>query len=163
MNFGLLIRDSSSSCPSPRACLCRLISLSSWPCSSICPTHVNCFFAVLARLPDGTSAATSQKMVCQNTCLEYSSSEYSIVNDTEYCPGPDMTNGNRSYQLVKDYTDCTNWTSLATNDTNSCVEGMINEGNCGYGASTAELCGFCSGSSPDPCCYQCKWPIEVVA
>jgi len=113
---------------------------------------------------DGTSAATTQKMVCQNTCLEYSSSEYSLVNNTDYCPGPDMTNGNRNTNLVKDFTDCTNWTSLATKDLTSCVSGMSNEGRCGFGTATTELCTFCSGSSPDPCCYQCEFcffPLHI--
>jgi len=105
---------------------------------------------------DGTSAASSQKMVCQETCLQYSASETSIVNNTEYCPGPDTTNGNRSTQLVKDFTDCTNWTTLATKNSTTCVMGMTNEGNCGFGSSTTEVCSFCSNSSPDPCCYQCR-------
>ncbi|KAK4689655.1 hypothetical protein P7C73_g457, partial [Tremellales sp. Uapishka_1] len=102
---------------------------------------------------DGTSAADSQKMACQSTCLEYSADEYNIVNDTAVCPGPDLTNGNRSTQLVKDFTDCTNWTTLATNNTDTCVLGSTNEGNCGYGTSTSQLCGHCQGASPDDCCY----------
>ena len=103
---------------------------------------------------NGTSAATSQKMVCQQTCLDYSANEYLLVNSTEYCPGPDLTNGNRSFQLNKDYVDCTNWTTLATNDTSTCVMGDSNEDNCGFGSSTDQLCGHCSGSQPDDCCYE---------
>ena len=102
---------------------------------------------------DGSAAATSQKMVCQSTCLEYSASEKALTEDQTYCPGEDYTNGNRSYQLNKDFVDCTNWTSLATNNTATCVSGDSSEGNCGYGTSTAQLCGFCQGSSPDDCCY----------
>ena len=102
---------------------------------------------------NGTSAATSQKMVCQETCLEYSASETALVNSTEYCPGPDLTNGNRSFQLNKDFVDCTNWTTLATNDSATCVSGPDNEGSCGFGSSTTQLCNFCRGDSPDDCCY----------
>jgi hypothetical protein len=101
---------------------------------------------------NGTSAATSQKMVCQQTCLQYSASESQIVNNTAFCPtNPNPTN--RTDQLTKDYVDCTNWATLATNDTATCVLGSDNEGNCGYGSSTEQLCGFCQADSPDDCCY----------
>jgi hypothetical protein len=92
-------------------------------------------------------------MICQSTCLEYSASENAVVNSTTYCPGPDTTNGNRTYNLNKDFVDCTNWTTLVTNNSATCVSGASNEGNCGFGTSTTQLCGFCSGSSPDDCCY----------
>lgn len=105
---------------------------------------------------NGTSAATSQKMVCQQTCLQYSGSEAELVNDTAICPGGDQTGGRRQAQLLKDYTDCTDWFTLATNDTATCVLGDNNENNCGYGASTGQLCNFCAGDSPDDCCYSGK-------
>jgi hypothetical protein len=110
---------------------------------------------------DGTSAATSQKMVCQNTCLEYSASEHAIVNNSiaNYCPGPDLTNGAREAQLLKDFVDCTNWTTLATNSSDTCVSGESNgEGNCGFGSSAIQLCAHCRGSNPDPCCYDGEYP-----
>lgn len=105
---------------------------------------------------DASSIATAPKMVCQSTCLEYSASEGQVVNDTLFCPGPDLTNGNRSANVYKDYVDCTNWTTLATNDTTYCVPGESNEGSCGYGSSTTQLCSFCSASTPDDCCYSRK-------
>lgn len=37
--------------------------------------------------------------------------------------------------------------------------GSVNEGNCGFGPSTNQLCSFCRGSTPDACCYACKWGI----
>ena len=112
-------------------------------------------------LADGTSATTSQKMVCQDTCIQYSDSEKQIVAGAPYCPGPDDSGGNRTYQLNKDFVDCTNWTSLQTNDTSTCVSGAQNEPNCGYGANTAQLCGFCNSTSPDPCCAQCESPQNL--
>lgn len=110
-------------------------------------------------MTDGTSAATSQKMVCQTTCLDFAASENQVVNNTvgDFCPGPDTTNGNRTAQLTKDFTDCTDWTTLATNNSDSCVSGADNgENNCGFGSSTLQLCAHCSGNEPDECCYSCK-------
>lgn len=94
-------------------------------------------------------------MVCQQTCVQYATDESTIVNNPTYCPGPDLTNGTRLNQLLKDFTDCTNWTTLATSNLDTCVLGSTNEGNCGYGSSTTQLCGHCSGSSPEDCCYAC--------
>ena len=103
---------------------------------------------------NGTSAATSPKMVCQSTCLDYAASERALVNSTTLCPGIDRTNGTREFQLNKDYVDCTDWSTLQTNRSETCVSGESNEPNCGFGSSTEQLCGFCSGSQPDECCYQ---------
>ena len=97
-------------------------------------------------------------MVCQSTCLDFAASENQIVNNTvgNYCPGPDNTNGSRAAQLEKDFVDCTDWTSLATNNSDTCISGDDNgENNCGYGSSTVQLCGHCSGDEPDECCYSC--------
>jgi hypothetical protein len=101
-------------------------------------------------------------MVCQDTCLKYSASENDITADQTYCPGPDLTAGNRSFQLNKDYVDCTDWTTLSTNDTSICVMGDTNENNCGYGTSTSQLCGFCAGDTPDECCYQGERDFETL-
>jgi hypothetical protein len=98
-------------------------------------------------------------MVCQSTCLDFAASENQIVNNTvgNFCPGPDLTNGGRAEQLEKDFVDCTNWTTLATNNSETCVSGADNgENNCGYGSSTVQLCGHCSGDEPDECCYSCE-------
>ncbi|KAK8850747.1 hypothetical protein IAR55_004667 [Kwoniella newhampshirensis] len=125
-----------------------------WERTVLCSQWVNEQWSVeCTALYNSSSAATSMKMVCQNTCLEYSANEHEIVNSTEYCPGPDLTAGARDTQLNKDFVDCTNWTTYATNDSASCVQGSDNEGNCGFGTSVAQLCNFCQGSEPDDCCY----------
>ncbi|GFZ51123.1 hypothetical protein JCM24511_08881 [Saitozyma sp. JCM 24511] len=125
-----------------------------WERTVLCSQWVNERWSVQCGQYYNTSTTTSSpKMICQSTCLEYSASEYAVVNSTTYCPGPDTTNGNRTYNLNKDFVDCTNWTTLATNNSATCVSGSSNEGNCGFGASTTQLCGFCSGSNPDDCCY----------
>ncbi|WVR08805.1 hypothetical protein IAU60_005863 [Kwoniella sp. DSM 27419] len=112
-------------------------------------------------LYNSSSAATSMKMVCQSTCLQYSASENQIVGSGEYCPGPDLTGGTRQATLLKDYVDCTNWTRLATNDTATCIRGEDNEPNCGYAGNTQQLCGFCRGDSPDDCCYSSVTDFSV--
>lgn len=108
-----------------------------------------------AKESDGTSAATSQKMLCQSTCLQYAASASAIVNSTA-CPGPDTTNGGRTTTLLKDYVDCTDWFTLQTNNTQTCIRGQDNEGNCGFGTSTSQLCSYCRGSNVDSCCYNGK-------
>lgn len=106
-------------------------------------------------LYNGTSAADSTKMVCQSTCLEYAASERALVANTTLCPTNDNSTTRQAW-LLKDYTDCTDWFTLATNDTNTCVLGEDNEGNCGFASDTNSLCGYCSGSTPPDCCYACK-------
>nr|XP_019007710.1 uncharacterized protein I206_07344 [Kwoniella pini CBS 10737]OCF46491.1 hypothetical protein I206_07344 [Kwoniella pini CBS 10737] len=104
---------------------------------------------------------TSMKMVCQQTCLQFSASENSIVNSTEYCPGTDLTGGTRETTLNKDFVDCTNWTTYSTNNTETCIRGEDNESNCGYGTSISQLCGFCNNDSPDDCCYSGSTDMSV--
>jgi hypothetical protein len=91
-------------------------------------------------------------MVCQETCYEYSRDEQAIAANTTIC-GADNTGGSRQVQLLKDFGDCTDWTTLTTNNSATCVLGSTNEGNCGYGGSTEQLCSFCAGDSPADCCY----------
>ncbi|WWD20911.1 hypothetical protein CI109_105389 [Kwoniella shandongensis] len=125
-----------------------------WERTVLCSQWVNEQWSIeCTALYNSSSAATSMKMVCQNTCLEYSANEHQVVNDTRFCPGPDLTNGARDAQLTKDYVDCTNWTTYATNDSATCVQGTDNEGNCGFGTSVSQLCEFCAGNNPDDCCY----------
>ncbi|OCF45612.1 hypothetical protein I317_00514 [Kwoniella heveanensis CBS 569] len=112
-------------------------------------------------LYNSSTAATSMKMVCQSTCLQYSASENEIAASGTYCPGPDLTSGTRQATLLKDYVDCTNWTKLATNDTATCIRGEDNEPNCGYGGSTQQLCDFCRGDSPDDCCYEGTTDVAI--
>ncbi|PWN31618.1 uncharacterized protein FA14DRAFT_91499 [Meira miltonrushii] len=97
------------------------------------------------------NAGTQAKMVCQNTCRQYAASEQAIVANPAICaPTSILTaqhNATRSQTLTKDFTQCTDWNSLATNNSNTCVEGSANEGNCGYGPYTsAQLCQACDPS-----------------
>ncbi|WRT70939.1 uncharacterized protein IL334_007938 [Kwoniella shivajii] len=133
-----------------------------WERTVLCSMWVNEMYSLsCTALYNSSTAATSMKMVCQSTCLEYSSSEYSIVNSSSFCPGSDLTQGRRDTQLVKDFTDCTNWTTLATNNTESCISGESNEGNCGFGSSTNQLCDYCNNDNPDDCCYQGSTDVSV--
>lgn len=104
-------------------------------------------------------------MVCQSTCLDFALSENQVINNTiaPFCPGSDNTNGLRAETLNNDYVDCTNWTTLATNNSETCVSGEDNgEGNCGYGSSTVQLCAHCSGNEVDQCCYDCEFRSFVM-
>ncbi|WWC64969.1 uncharacterized protein I303_107583 [Kwoniella dejecticola CBS 10117] len=133
-----------------------------WEKTVLCSQWVNEKWSLgCTALNNGTTAATSMKMVCQQTCLQFSASETAIVNSTEYCPGTDLTAGTREATLTKDFVDCTNWTTYSTNDTATCVRGEDNEGNCGYGTSTAQLCEFCKGDTPDDCCYSGSTDMTV--
>lgn len=99
-------------------------------------------------------------MVCQSTCLDFAASENQVVNNSiaNFCPASDNAFGNRTEQLTKDFTDCTDWTTLATNNSESCVSGDDNgENNCGFGSSTIQLCAHCSGDEPEACCYSCEF------
>lgn len=93
-------------------------------------------------------------MTCQSTCYEFSNSEKRLVNDTQLCGASTST---REATLVKDFTDCTDWATLQSNNTNTCVLGYKNEGNCGFGQSTSQLCSYCNPSNSanglvSPCC-----------
>ncbi|RXK37045.1 hypothetical protein M231_05704 [Tremella mesenterica] len=133
-----------------------------WERTVLCSQWVNEKWSVECKeLYDNSSNATSPKMVCQETCLQFSSSEASLITDTSFCPGLDQTNGARQATLMKDHDDCTDWTTLTTNDTSTCVQGNDNEGNCGFGSSTKQLCDFCSGDKPDDCCYSSNTDISV--
>lgn len=97
------------------------------------------------------NAGLQAKMVCQNTCRDFAASEQSIVNNPQICaPTNRLTaehNQTRSQTLTSDFTQCTDWNALSTNNTNTCVEGSTNEGNCGYGPFvSAQLCQACDPS-----------------
>ena len=97
-----------------------------------------------------TVAATK---TCQTTCYQYADSELSLVNTTLLCNA--AFNATREATLTRDFTSCTDWTSLATNDTATCVQGAANEANCGFRSSTNQMCNFCDttgGSQVDACC-----------
>ncbi|KAK6906489.1 hypothetical protein I203_100474 [Kwoniella mangroviensis CBS 8507] len=133
-----------------------------WERTVLCSQWVNERWSLgCTELYNSSTAATSMKMVCQSTCLQFSASEHSIVNSTTYCPGTDLTSGSRDATLTKDYVDCTNWTTYATNSTDTCIRGEDNESNCGFGTSTGQLCEFCKGDTPDDCCYAGSTDMSV--
>nr|XP_019050962.1 hypothetical protein I302_01405 [Kwoniella bestiolae CBS 10118]OCF29892.1 hypothetical protein I302_01405 [Kwoniella bestiolae CBS 10118] len=133
-----------------------------WERTVLCSQWVNEKWSLgCTALYNSSTAATSMKMVCQSTCLQFSASEHSIVNSTTYCPGSDLTSGARDATLTKDYVDCTNWTTYATNNTDTCIRGEDNESNCGFGTSTNQLCDFCKGDTPDDCCYAGSTDMSV--
>ncbi|KAK4702426.1 hypothetical protein P7C70_g3800, partial [Phenoliferia sp. Uapishka_3] len=90
---------------------------------------------------------------------EAMSSEVALVNRTDYCP---ETSAGRAGNLTNDFTRCTDWTSLASTSS-SCVEGMQNEPNCGYGSSQSQLCDHCNPSNNtlvQPCCISANTAIS---
>jgi len=71
-----------------------------------------------------------RRMACQSTCLMFAASENNLVNNQVACD-PIANYAPRAGNLTKDFAACTDWTSLATNDTTTCVLGQVNEPNCG--------------------------------
>ncbi|KAK0544040.1 hypothetical protein OC846_006203 [Tilletia horrida] len=103
-------------------------------------------------------------MVCQDTCLQYAGTENGIVTNPQICTPDDqlsvLQNSTRYFNLNKDYVTCTNWTTLVSANNATCVEGITNEGNCGWGPDVNnQLCAYCdpSGNQTVPaCCYDAK-------
>ncbi|PWN24110.1 hypothetical protein BCV69DRAFT_20316 [Microstroma glucosiphilum] len=119
--------------------------------------------------PDNNAAMTK---VCQSTCTQYSQSEYAFVANASYCtPTADLTDPawavTRNNTLTSDYQSCTDWSSIYTANDTSCVLGVSNEGNCGFGdGPNAQLCGYCdlaSKSSVPSCCYEDKTDLSGCA
>lgn len=75
-------------------------------------------------------AGATRRMACQSTCLMFAASENNLVANTVAC-NPIANYPPRAGNLTKDFAACTDWTSLATNDTSTCVLGQLNEPNCG--------------------------------
>ncbi|KAK0518546.1 hypothetical protein OC834_005988 [Tilletia horrida] len=107
-------------------------------------------------------------MVCQDTCVQYAKTEDVLIANPQICP-PDnqlsvFQNNTRYFNLNKDYTTCTNWTTLVSTDSSSCVEGITNEGNCGWGPNVNnQLCDYCdpTGNQTIPsCCYDAKTDLS---
>ncbi|PWZ02169.1 hypothetical protein BCV70DRAFT_58443 [Testicularia cyperi] len=106
-------------------------------------------------------------LVCQSTCGQYSDSANDIVDNTAYCRSTDELNpfqrNLRSDTLSNDYFTCTNYSSTATSDAATCVNGVENEGSCGFGFSIDQLCNFCDpafGNTPPSCCYDSKTDLS---
>lgn len=116
-----------------------------------------------ASFESGCTAQVPPTLVCQETCNQYASSEEDIVDNTAYCRSTEQLNpfqrSVRSDTLSNDYYTCTDYSSLATTNVNSCVTGIENEGSCGFGYSIDQLCAFCDpagGVTPPPCCYEAR-------
>ncbi|KDN53096.1 hypothetical protein K437DRAFT_266030 [Tilletiaria anomala UBC 951] len=107
-------------------------------------------------------------MVCRDTCFQYSNSESSLINNPQICsPNDALTSTQkqtRTYNLRKDFAACTDWTSLTSTNNQTCVLGIENEGNCGWGPEVNnQLCEYCdpSGNKPvSPCCYDSKTDLS---
>lgn len=100
-------------------------------------------------ITEGQTAADGQAMACSDTCNQFSASEVAIVNNTELCPAGDSTK--RETTIATDLSNCLTTGGQQASASN-CILGSDNEGNCGYGNSTTELCSFCGASSPETCC-----------
>jgi len=105
-----------------------------------------------------TGTNVIRRMACQQTCLRFASSENYLVNDALSCGPTDLTGSAltaRQGNLTQDFTSCTDWTTLSSNNTDTCVLGQLNEPNCGFARSKTQLCNFCnpqSGSLVNSCC-----------
>ncbi|KAH8930121.1 hypothetical protein BT69DRAFT_1315175 [Atractiella rhizophila] len=136
-----------------------------WAQTMICGVFVagsqDCF--------NGTSV--DHRMTCQSTCYEMSFSELALVNNTNVCPPPALPGSSREKTLTADFVACTNWTSLQTNNTATCIEGSTNEPNCGFGSAMNQLCSYCNPQNHtvlvSECCTrsnvdlsQCNYTIE---
>lgn len=110
-------------------------------------------------------------MVCRDTCVQYSNTEKDIVSNPQICtPDARLTrteNATRYATLNNDYVDCTDWTSLVSTNNQTCVEGIENEGNCGWGPGVSDqLCAYCDPSGNNTvssCCYDAKTDLSQCA
>ncbi|EST05552.1 Src homology-3 domain protein [Kalmanozyma brasiliensis GHG001] len=123
-----------------------------------------------ASFESGCTAETPPTLVCQETCNQFAASEEDIVDNTAYCRSTDelstFQRSVRSDTLSNDYYTCTDYSSLATTNVNSCATGIQNEGSCGFGYSIDQLCAFCDpagGVTPPPCCTESRTNLSQCA
>ncbi|SPO45047.1 uncharacterized protein PSANT_02733 [Moesziomyces antarcticus] len=123
-----------------------------------------------ASFQSGCTAEVPPTLVCQETCNQFASSEEDIVDNTAYCRSTNELNSfQRSVRqdtLSNDYYTCTDYSSLATTNVNSCATGIENEGSCGFGYSIDQLCAFCDpagGLTPPPCCTESRTDLSQCA
>lgn len=114
----------------------------------------------------------STSLVCQETCTQYSDSEYDLVANTSMCTStnqlrPQKLATIRNNTLRNDHDGCTSWTALYSTNKAKCISGIANEGNCGFGLGVNDqLCRYCStsnGQSIAPCCYDAKTDLTGCA
>ncbi|GAC71819.1 hypothetical protein PANT_5c00089 [Moesziomyces antarcticus T-34] len=123
-----------------------------------------------ASFQSGCTAEVPPTLVCQETCNQFASSEEDIVDNTAYCRSTNELNpfqrSVRQDTLSNDYYTCTDYSSLATTNVNSCATGIENEGSCGFGYSIDQLCAFCDpagGLTPPPCCSESRTDLSQCA
>lgn len=119
-----------------------------------------------------SSQNQSTSLVCRSTCKDYAESEHDLVANPSYCtPTSDLRPHNlttiRNDTMENDFTSCTSWSSLYSSNNQTCVMGITNEGNCGWGPGTStQLCSYCNnanGRSVDQCCYDEKTDLSDCA
>jgi hypothetical protein len=106
-----------------------------------------------------------------DTCIQYSDSEKSATSNAAVCAPESQISAaaftTRNNTLTKDYVTCTDWTSLVSTTNGTCVEGVTNEGNCGYGPGVStQLCAACDptgNNTVSSCCYDQKTDLSACA
>ncbi|CAO1625248.1 unnamed protein product [Sympodiomycopsis kandeliae] len=118
----------------------------------------------------GRNQTTS--LVCQETCQDYSDSEHDFVNNATYCTPTDQLRPRnlttiRQNTIENDMESCTSWTALYSADTKTCISGIDNEANCGWGFGVSDqLCSYCdstNGKSIASCCYDSRTTLTGCA
>lgn len=122
----------------------------------------------------GCSSTRNQStpLVCQSTCEDFSQSEMTFISNSSYCtPTRDLRPRNltqiRNDTIENDRASCTSWTSLYSSDNATCISGVDNEANCGWGFGISDqLCSYCNsanGKSIASCCYDSKTTLSGCA
>ncbi|BEJ04147.1 hypothetical protein CcaverHIS641_0113220 [Cutaneotrichosporon cavernicola] len=101
------------------------------------------------------AAAVLPKQVCASTCDQNQQSLQDIASNSTIC-GRDRTNGARNNQISADYAACS---AGASSTAATCVSGDMNEHNCGFSNSTAQVCQLCA-TSPEQCCAEPNFDIS---
>lgn len=106
-----------------------------------------------------TSGQESPLVVCSDTCSEHSASEQTIVDNPVNCAPTARLypnhNETRITTIANDNSTCSNWNNLVTTNAATCVSGLANEGNCGFGPFiSTQLCAACdpTGNRTIPAC-----------
>lgn len=114
----------------------------------------------------------STPLVCQETCTQYSDSEYALVANASMCTPTSQLNPRslviiRNNTLRNDHDSCTSWTAQYSANNATCISGITNEGNCGWGPGASfQLCSYCdtsNGRSIPSCCYDAKTDLAGCA
>lgn len=123
-----------------------------------------------AGCPSTRNQTTS--LVCRSTCDDFSQSEEQFVSNSSYCtPTSELRPRNlttvRNDTLDNDRQSCTSWTSLYSADNSTCISGVDNEANCGWGFGISDqLCSYCNsanGKSIASCCYDSRTTLAGCA